>query len=126
MPRLRGKKGNKLERYYQIFLETRLGGSHAKLDCGTTDITAKDMHVEIKNWKTWKHALGQLDAYRARMWRPKAYAVFFGKISDKSKKIAIEIFASKGIGVYEFVSEANDELRALCEAVDMMEVDDDD
>ncbi len=125
MVKTHNKKGEKLEMYYQVFLEKHLNAQRAQLDCGTTDITTKDMHIEIKNWKTWKHALGQLEVYRHRMWKPKLYAVFFGKTSEKNKQAALEVFTSKGIGVYEVLDNGNDDVKivVLTEPIDEMDID---
>lgn len=122
--KLHNNKGEKLEIYYQKFLEKYLNAKHLKLDCGITDITTSEMHVEIKNWRTWKHALGQLVVYKQREWRPKLYAVFFGTITEKTKKIAIEVFTSKGIGLYELIDENEKiDINILVEADDEMDID---
>jgi hypothetical protein len=119
--KLYNAKGEKLEKYYQLFLEKYLNARHLRLDCGITDITTPEYHVEIKKWSLYKHCLGQLEAYKNEAWRPKLYAVFFGKISHKNKEIAINIFKSKGIGVYEF--DNYDNIIIHCEPIDNMDVD---
>jgi hypothetical protein len=122
-PRTHNKHGRKLERYYQVIVEKLCGGSHERLKCGITDITTKDLHVEIKEWKQWKTALGQLEAYNVMKWKPKRYVVLFGKPPRKNLTTICEIFQSKGIGVYQFEEDAEDTLRVLYEAKDNMEID---
>jgi hypothetical protein len=117
------KKGEKLEKYYQLLLEKYLNAQHLKLSCGITDISTSEYHIEIKKWSLTnaKHSLGQLETYKAEAWRPKLYAVFFGKISDKNKKKIIEIFSIKGIGVYEI--DSKDNIIVYNEPIDHMNVD---
>jgi hypothetical protein len=106
--KLYNKKGEKLERYYQELLEKHLNAKHTKLACGITDLTTSEYHIEIKKWNMYKHALGQLTAYHNEAWRSKLYVVFFGNISsDKLKHKIIELFKTKGIGVYSFDSDDN-------------------
>jgi len=117
-------KGEKLEKYYQIILEQYTNGKHEKLDCGITDITTSDMHIEIKKFSMYKQALGQLIAYKQRKWKPKLYAVFFGNIKPEKKEIVIDVFKSNGIGVCEIIdNEFGITLNTLVEAIDEMEID---
>ena len=120
-----GGNVKKLESYYQEILEKWLNGKRSYLGCGITDITTSEMHVEIKNWKTWKHALGQLLVYKSQQWRPRLYAVFFGSTKLSSKDTAVKVFKEHGIGLYEIVDLDEDEfyLNLLVDSVDAMDVD---
>jgi hypothetical protein len=115
------KKGEKLEQYYQLFLERYLNAKHLRLKCGITDITTPEFHVEIKKWSDYKKVYGQLEVYQAQSWRSKLYAVFFGKTSQKNKDLAISIFKEKGIGVYEF--DNDDNIIIINEPIDNMDID---
>ena len=122
MSRTHNDKGEKLELYYQRLLEQYLNAKHMRLECGITDITTSEFHVEIKKWGSYKQVYGQLEVYQAQCWRPKLYAVFFGTTTQKNKDLAISIFKSKGIGVYEI--DNRDEIIIYCEPIDFMQVDD--
>jgi hypothetical protein len=119
--KLYNKKGEKLEKYYQVLLEKHLNAKHTRLSCGITDLTTSEYHIEIKRWSQYKHALGQLTAYNNEAWRSKLYVVFFGKISDKLKTKVIELFHIKGIGVYSF--DDKDNIIIYNEPVDNMDLD---
>lgn len=98
-------KGEKLELYYQLLLEqylTNKNAKHMRLNHGITDLTTSEYHIEIKKWSNFSQVIGQLEMYQEQSWRPKLYAVFFGKTSEKNKELALTILKKKGIGVYEF------------------------
>ena len=56
-------KNRKNEKFYQLLLENYLGGTHKTLSCGITDVTTDTCHAEIKEWSSWKEAIGQLTCY---------------------------------------------------------------
>lgn len=90
------------ENYYQKFLEKYFNASHQKTKFGITDISTNNQHIEIKHWRNYKAALGQLLSYNFD--NNKLLAVyFFGSISDDQKQNIIELFHSKNVSVYEFV-----------------------
>lgn len=51
------------EEVVQKKLEKSLGGGHQQTDAGIIDILTETEIVEIKEWKNWKEAIGQLIAY---------------------------------------------------------------
>jgi hypothetical protein len=52
--RLESLERKRNEIYYQKFLEKRLGATHKRTDYGTTDISTKNIHIEIKHWRDYK------------------------------------------------------------------------
>lgn len=99
------------ENYYQKFLEKHFSASHKKTKCGITDISTDYEHIEIKHWKNYKSALGQLLSYNYNDNKSLA-AYFFGSISDEQKKIVIDLYSSKNISIYEF-AETIDGIRVV-------------
>ena len=82
-------KGEKLELYYQLLLEqylTNKNAKHMRLNHGITDLTTSEYHIEIKKWSNFSQVIGQLEMYQEQSWRPKLYAVFFGKTSEKNNE----------------------------------------
>jgi hypothetical protein len=107
-----GHRGKKNERFYQLLLERRLrdGGvvaGHMMTANGITDITTPDEHVEIKHWRAWKAALGQLVAYQACAPRRRLTACFFGDAGAMLKERATETLRAQRIAVYELVAEGD-------------------
>lgn len=97
------------EKHYQAILERVTGGTHKVLPSGITDITTADMHGEIKQWRKWKHSLGQLLAYNACDWRPNMNVYLFDKYTKQKKKTALNVFSAYDIRPFEFIEE-NDNL----------------
>ena len=112
----------KRESHYQKHLISHYNGTRLRLDCGITDITTSEMHIEIKHWKNWKHAIGQLQTYNQRAWRSKLYCAFFGDTQEINKKAAIEICNEYGIGILELTDIDDEEvdITTLLEAKDYM------
>ena len=54
-----------------------LQGGHKKLKSGITDITTDFIHAEIKNWDSWKDAIGQLCVYQINDPKEKLEVYFF-------------------------------------------------
>lgn len=97
----------KPEVFYQRILENHLSGKHKKLDCGVTDITTVHMHAEIKEWKKWKEAVGQLLSYNVCDKRAYLRIYLFDSYPMKNKEIAMQIFKEYSIQPYEFVEDKN-------------------
>lgn len=90
------------ESYYQRFLERKLSGTHKRTKFGITDITTDKEHIEIKHWKNYKAALGQLLSYNHH--DNKILSVyFFGTIDDKQRENIIELYSSKGVNINELI-----------------------
>lgn len=68
------------EWYYQRVLEAHLGGTHKHLASGITDITTDLFHAEIKNFKAWKSAIGQLICYNKWDPKPELRIYLFGSL----------------------------------------------
>lgn len=78
-------KNRKSEFFYQILLQNYIGGKHKRLKCGITDITTDSIHAEIKEWTTWKQAIGQLLCYNADDPKEELHVYLFGKQPDAKK-----------------------------------------
>lgn len=90
------------ENYYQRFLERKLSATHKRTKFGITDITTDKEHIEIKHWKNYKSALGQLLSYNHN--DNKTLSVyFFGTIDDNQRRNIIELYSSKGVNINELV-----------------------
>lgn len=96
-------KTRRNETYYQKFLETVLNGKHKRLKCGETDITTDIFHAEIKEWKLYKSAIGQLICYNRHDPRPELRLYLFGNYSESKMKSAYEDCKSFDISIYNIV-----------------------
>lgn len=92
----------KYEIYYQRFLEKKLNATHKQTKHGITDITTETEHIEIKHWKNYKNALGQLLSYNFQQ-NKKLCAYFFGDIKEMKKNCIIELFKSKNVNIKELI-----------------------
>lgn len=101
-------KNRKNERFYQLMLEQFLCGTHKTLSCGITDVTTDTCHAEIKEWKNWKEAVGQLTCYNAVDPKPELCVYLFGKYTSTCKEQAVSVCKTCGIRPYEFVESAVD------------------
>lgn len=93
----------KPEVYYQRLLENYLQAGHKKVAAGITDITTDDYHGEIKQWRKWKEAVGQLLSYNVCDQKPNLHIYLFDKYSQTNKSVAMRVFDAYGIMPYEFV-----------------------
>lgn len=98
-------KAKKSEAFFQSILETYLQGSHKSVKSGVTDITTDTIHAEIKDWSSWKYALGQLLAYNFS--EPKLYlhVYLFSTMRPKKEKRdeVFTIFKQHNITPFEFI-----------------------
>lgn len=93
------------EQYYQRYLEKLLSATHQKTKHGITDITTDTQIIEIKHWRNYKSALGQLLSYKdSKTNKNKSLAVyFFGVYEESLKETVVELFQQKEISIYEFI-----------------------
>jgi len=96
-------KNRKNEKFYQLLLEKYLGGTHKTLSCGITDVTTDTCHAEIKDWLSWKEAIGQLTCYNMVDPKETLDMYMFGKYKQSCKDEAIKITKGCNINMYEFV-----------------------
>ena len=91
------------EKYYQRKLEELIGGGHAKTRYGEIDILTDTTIYEIKAWKTYKNALGQLLFYAKDYPDRQLAKIFFGRcdLSQKKKKELLEDLRKDNIDVYQ-------------------------
>lgn len=88
------------EQYYQRYLEKLFSAKHKKNKHGITDITTDTQIIEIKHWKAYKSALGQLISYKQSDSEKLLEVYFFGTY-NKNKDSIIELFKQNNISVYE-------------------------
>jgi len=91
-------KEEKQESFFQKYLEKKFNASHTKNKFGTTDIETDDAIIEIKNWKNYKSAMGQVVCYNYGINKRKV-VYFFGK-KPKNIKDVINLFKSHHIDMY--------------------------
>lgn len=94
------------ENYYQRFLERKFSATHKRTKYGITDITTDTQHIEIKHWKDYKSALGQLLSYNHNDDKI-LYVYFFGKVKDEQRTNIIELYRNKGVNICEFEDTPN-------------------
>ena len=96
-------KNRKNEKFYQLLLENYLGGTHKTLSCGITDVTTDSCHAEIKEWSSWKEAIGQLTCYNAVDNKDVLEMYMFGRYKTSCKTEVIKVATTCKIDIYEFV-----------------------
>ena len=96
-------KNRKNENFYQLLLENYIGGTHKILSCGITDITTDTCHAEIKEWPSWKEAVGQLTCYNTVDPKETIEMYMFGKYKQSCKDEAIKVTTLCKINIYEFI-----------------------
>jgi len=94
----------RLEAFYQKYLEQKYGCSHSKGAFGITDLETASEVIEIKQWSNYKAALGQLLSYTSSLHdsnctNKRAIVYFFGKKPTQIESI-VRLFNVKGIHVY--------------------------
>lgn len=95
-------KNRKNEKFYQMLVEQYLGGTHKSLECGITDVTTNTCHAEVKEWKSWKEAVGQLTCYNAEDPKQDLAMYMFGRYKDSCKEKAVAIAKKCGFKVFAF------------------------
>lgn len=91
------------ESFYQAIVEKHLNGKHKKLASGITDVTNENIHAEIKHWKYFKFALGQLQAYDDSDPKEELHAYFFGVATEEIKQVAFDSCMKRNIKVFTFI-----------------------
>ena len=66
------------EVYFQTLLERKYNAYHLAFPGGVTDLTNDTMNAEIKNWDSWKNAVGQILWYQEFHPRKQAKLIMFG------------------------------------------------
>jgi hypothetical protein len=95
-------RNRKNEDVYQYILEQHLQGCHKHLSCGFTDITTDTLHAEIKSWKQWKHAMGQILAYGRVDPRNELHIYLYGQeLSPRKRNEAVETLKSLNIKPFQ-------------------------
>lgn len=72
----------KKEKFYQTWLESVLQGGHRKLPIGITDISNDRFDAEIKTYKRWNQAIGQLNLYNSYTKAPLRILALFDAPDD--------------------------------------------
>jgi hypothetical protein len=100
-------KTKRNETYYQKFLEKVLGAGHKRLKCGETDITTEKFHAEIKEFKHFKGAIGQLLCYNNDDPKEELRLYLFGSYKESKMTLALENCKSFNITIYHIVDNSN-------------------
>jgi hypothetical protein len=90
------------EKFYQAIVEKYLGGTHKTLSCGVTDVTSDTCHAEIKEWKCWKEAVGQLTCYNAVDPKDCLQLYLFGKYKQSCKDEVFKVTSTCNIQMFDF------------------------
>ena len=103
----------KYEVFYQRILEQRYNGGHLKTLTGITDVSTKDMHIEIKQAVGWVKAYRQLLGYNAVAPRKDLRLYLFDahELSDAMKIDVIASIASHNapaVSLYVLDAEGNE------------------
>lgn len=97
------RKSNKkhvLEEDIQKKLEKKYGCGHQNTPAGIIDICTSYSIIEIKHWRGWHHAIGQLVVYSHYYPKHMKHIHFFGEYPSEDKLIIIKtICASLGIKI---------------------------
>lgn len=96
-------KTKRTEEFYQVVVENWLQSSHVQLGIGVSDVTTEDTHVEIKDWKSWKHAAGQLRAYHNDSPKENLFLCLYGPYDKVAKQKAIANVKKDGVRCFDFV-----------------------
>lgn len=67
----------KLEKFVQPLMEKELGGKHVKVPGGVIDVLSDTVLCEIKRWKKWSEAIGQIIKYSATFPKHQKHIHFF-------------------------------------------------
>lgn len=90
------------EQLYQHLIEKYLEGTHCRLPSGVTDVSNDTTHAEIKNWDSWKEAIGQLTCYNIDAPRNFLHVYLFGR-KPKKADIIFKAFNECNIKPFYFV-----------------------
>jgi hypothetical protein len=91
-------QGSKKEEFFQRHFEKVYGGKHHSNTFGVTDITTEEAHIEIKEWKKWKYAMGQILSYNHDNAK-KMIVLLFGKYNNNEKNKVASHLNNHGIEV---------------------------
>lgn len=86
------------ESFYQDYLENKFKATHSKTTHGITDLELDDKIIEVKEWKHYKHCLGQLLGYTHE--NKKQGCAYFYDRKPKKLKDVLQLFESYKINVY--------------------------
>jgi len=107
------KDAKKNENFYQKVVEEYLNGSHQRLDVGITDITTDSIHAEIKHWRMFKNAIGQLISYNNEMPRERLQIYLFGDYDVQKKNKIVDCIRKSNIEVYTFKSSNENQVEII-------------
>lgn len=91
------------EKFFHTVLEDCLDGSHKKLQVGVTDITTDTFHAEIKDWKDWQNAIGNLMSYNDEDPKEQLHIYLFGRCGDNIKEAACKTLGRLNIKPFECI-----------------------
>jgi hypothetical protein len=105
---LQKKETHECEAFYQKLLEKHLDGTHMHIETGITDVSNNILHAEIKHWKNYRLAVGQLLFYNAAEKRDILQVYFFGPCQNSDRDLVKKYMKTFNIQAFEFVHYNND------------------
>jgi len=91
--------------------------SHSRNTFGITDVTTAKAHVEIKHWRNFKNALGQLLFYHTADQKKNLFVCFFGNLPTEERRLEINnVFAKHDITLI-FFAERDDVTLHMCNGI---------
>lgn len=92
-------KRGKIEIEIQKKMEVETGGKHEICPAGIADIVTEKEVIEIKNWKQWKYAIGQLIVYGKYFPNRHLRCHLFGKKPEGQATMILQHFIDHNIKV---------------------------
>lgn len=90
------------EQFYQKKLEDLLCGKHTKFIFGTCDINTDEAIYELKRWKDYKNALGQVISYNHNQHK-ELYVCFFGSKPGIDINNIIELYKNNNVNIIDII-----------------------
>lgn len=89
-----------MEAFWQERLHNKLGGKReVHVPCGRIDLLTSDAIIEVKVARQWKHALGQVLAYKAYKPKYEAKLALIGKLPSTAKGVAEYVCNQYGVSI---------------------------
>jgi hypothetical protein len=98
----RKKEINIEESTIQMVLERIFNATHAKCKAGIVDILTNNMIIEIKHWKNWRNAIGQVLSYATCYPKHIPVICLYGR--PRKYKLCMATMQMAGISVIHFES----------------------
>jgi hypothetical protein len=98
----RTKEVNIEESTIQMIMEKMFDATHAKCKAGIVDVLTSNMIIEIKHWKNWRNAIGQVLSYATCYPKHVPVICLYGR--PRKYKLCMATMQMAGITVIQFES----------------------